>query len=294
MKKNSLPGLIVICVFSLFNCTACAQQHKSNQQKLSILQTISQNAVVLNNHDSIVPLKHLDKKTIASIDLGFEHQNVFDSLLNKYAKVVRFSAQPYAAEPTLNNLEDELKYYNTVLIAIPSGISNNARYINMIQSLSASKQVIVSLFGQASSLKSFDAITAPLIWTDQQNAEAASIVPQIIFGGIAASKKLSYPISPKYTQGSGFSTVATRLKYTLPEDAGINADDLKEIDQIAAEAIRAKAAPGMVVLVAKDGKVISLIWPHSPKRPPLHRPLCDWSNKTSSISTRIWVLTFQK
>jgi CubicO group peptidase (beta-lactamase class C family) len=256
MKKNSLPGLIVICVFSLFNCTACAQQHKSNQQKLSILQTISQNAVVLNNHDSIVPLKHLDKKTIASIDLGFEHQNVFDSLLNKYAKVVRFSAQPYAAEPTLNNLEDELKYYNTVLIAIPSGISNNARYINMIQSLSASKQVIVSLFGQASSLKSFDAITAPLIWTDQQNAEAASIVPQIIFGGIAASKKLSYPISPKYTQGSGFSTVATRLKYTLPEDAGVNADDLKEIDQIAAEAIRAKAAPGMVVLVAKDGKVI--------------------------------------
>ena len=56
--------------------------------------------------------------------------------------------------------------------------------------------------------------------------------------------------------GSGYTTTATRLKYTIPEDAGVNADDLMEIDRITAEAINAKAAPGMVVLVAKDGKVI--------------------------------------
>jgi CubicO group peptidase (beta-lactamase class C family) len=78
----------------------------------------------------------------------------------------------------------------------------------------------------------------------------------VMFGGIAAANKLSSTVSPKYTAGSGYSTVATRLKYTIPEDAGVNADDLKEIDNITAEAINAKAAPGMVVLVAKDGKVI--------------------------------------
>lgn len=255
MKRN-LFGLMVVCMATIFNFSACAQQHKNNQQKLSVLRAISQNAVVLNNHDSIVPLKHLDKRSVASIDLGFEHQGVFDSLLNKYTQVARFSTKPYAADPALNNLEDELKYYNTVIVAIPSEMATNARYINLIQSLSASKLVIVSLFGSSAAFKSFDAITAPLVWTDQQNAEAASILPQIIFGGIGASKKLNTAISPKYTQGSGFSTVATRLQYTLPEDAGVNADDLREIDQIAAEAINVKAAPGMVVLVAKDGKVI--------------------------------------
>ncbi len=36
----------------------------------------------------------------------------------------------------------------------------------------------------------------------------------------------------------------------------LTATSLKEIDKIAEEAIKAKAAPGMVVLVAKDGKVI--------------------------------------
>ncbi|RZM19591.1 MAG: beta-N-acetylglucosaminidase, partial [Pedobacter sp.] len=44
--------------------------------------------------------------------------------------------------------------------------------------------------------------------------------------------------------------------YTLPEDAGVNADNLSGVDAIANEAISARATPGIVVLVAKDGKVI--------------------------------------
>jgi len=256
MKKNNLFGLIAISVSALINCTACAQEHKKNQQQLTIMNNISQNIVVLNNHEQVLPLKQLDKQNIASIDLGFEHQSVFDSLLSKYTKITRFSTRPYAAESSLNNLEDELKYFNTVIIAVPAQIANDAKYINMIQSLSTSKQVILSLFGSAKSLKFFDAISAPLVWSDQQNAEAAQITPQVIFGGIAADKRLPQDISPKYTKGSGFSTSVTRFKYTLPEEVGINSEDLKEIDNIAAEAINGKAAPGMVVLVAKDGKVI--------------------------------------
>jgi CubicO group peptidase (beta-lactamase class C family) len=86
--------------------------------------------------------------------------------------------------------------------------------------------------------------------------EAAIVVPQIIFGGIAVKKTLSKEFSSKYTHGAGYTTNVTRLKYTVPEDAGVNSDNLTEIDQIALEAIDGKAAPGIVVLVAKDGKVI--------------------------------------
>ncbi|WP_246474735.1 serine hydrolase domain-containing protein [Pedobacter roseus] len=68
--------------------------------------------------------------------------------------------------------------------------------------------------------------------------------------------KLTAAYSARYTMGSGFTTTATRLKYTVPEDAGLNSNNLKEIDAIAAEAISQKATPGLVVLVAKDGKVI--------------------------------------
>jgi CubicO group peptidase (beta-lactamase class C family) len=56
--------------------------------------------------------------------------------------------------------------------------------------------------------------------------------------------------------GSGFSSSITRLKYTVPEELGINSSALKAIDDIAAEAIAEKAAPGAVVMVVLDGKVI--------------------------------------
>ncbi|MEO5912076.1 MAG: serine hydrolase, partial [Pelobium sp.] len=99
-------------------------------------------------------------------------------------------------------------------------------------------------------------ITAPLIWSPNHSEEGASFTAQLIFGGVDLSAKLANNYSEKYTLGMGNSIAKVRFKYTVPEELGINSDDFKEIDQIAAEAIREKATPGMVVFVAKDGKVI--------------------------------------
>lgn len=244
-------GLLTLCAF-----TACAQKHKANTEILASINTISSNLVLLNNQQSIVPLKTLEKLNIASVSLSFSYTSAFDSLLNKYAKVTPFSSNNYLSSTTLNDLEDDLKYFNTVIVAIPATASNDARNLNFITSLAKSKNVIIALFGDSRSLTSFDAIKAPIVWTDQDNAMSAEIVPQVIFGGIGVSKLLPTGISPKYTAGSGFSTTPIRLKYTLPEDANVNADDLAGIDAIANEAINAKATPGAVVMVVKDGKVI--------------------------------------
>jgi CubicO group peptidase (beta-lactamase class C family) len=249
--KKLIASLLTFCIFS-----ACAQDHQQNQKTLALLNSISSNAVLLNNHDAIIPLINLDKKNIASVDLGFAHRLEFDSLLSKYTKITSFSSGDYQNSASLDELEDELKYFNTVVISLPSGAANDARNINFISNISGTKQVIIALFGDGRSLSSFDAIKSPIIWTDQSTPLAATILPQMIFGGIAASKKLTASISPKYTTGSGFTTRVTRLKYTLPEDAEVDYDDLKDIDNIAAQAIRERATPGMVVLIAKDGKVI--------------------------------------
>ncbi|WP_244278808.1 serine hydrolase domain-containing protein [Pedobacter suwonensis] len=235
---------------------ACAQDHTANEKKLAIANAIANTTVLLNNQDGIIPLKSLAKKNIASVSLGFAYSNVFDSLANKYDKVTSFSTNSYKDSLNLNDLEDDLKYFNTILVAIDDQQVTKARYINFINSISKNKQVIVSFFGNGPGLKSFDLLRSPIIWTSQNNADAAAIVPQYIFGGMAASNKLTTAYSARYTMGSGFTTTATRLKYTVPEDAGLNANNLKEIDAIAAEAIAQKATPGLVVLVAKDGKVI--------------------------------------
>jgi len=256
MKRNRLCILVVATCCNILCLMACAQEHTANEKKLAIANAIANTTVLLNNQDGIIPLKSLEKKNIASVSLSFAYSTVFDSLANKYDKITSFSADSYKDSVNLNDLEDDLKYFNTILITIDDQNVSKAKYINFINSISKNKQVIISLFGNGPGLKSFDLLKSPIVWTGQNNADAAAIVPQYIFGGIAASNKLTTAYSARYTMGSGFTTTATRLKYTVPEDAGLNSNNLKEIDAIAAEAIAQKATPGLVVLVAKDGKVI--------------------------------------
>ncbi|MDQ0969602.1 CubicO group peptidase (beta-lactamase class C family) [Flavobacterium sp. W4I14] len=256
MKRNRLCILVVAFCCNILCLMACAQEHTANEKKLAVANAIANTTVLLNNQDGIIPLKSLEKKNIASVSLSFAYSAVFDSLANKYDKITSFSADSYKDSVNLNDLEDDLKYFNTILITIDDQNVSKAKYINFINSISKNKQVIISFFGNGPGLKSFDLLKSPIIWTGQNNIDAAAIVPQYIFGGIAASKKLTTAYSARYTMGSGYTTSAIRLKYTVPEDAGLNSNNLKEIDAIAAEAIAQKATPGLVVLVAKDGKVI--------------------------------------
>ena len=256
MYKNNLVQTITVCLLAISTFSACAQDHQRNEDLLKVNTNILQHTVLLNNQQNIIPLTSLEKKNIASVSLGFSFQNISDSLLNKYAKVTSFSAAKYENAPELLKLEDDLKFFNTIIISIQDLGTTQPKYINFINSLAKTKSVIVALYGQQTNLVPFDSLSAPIIWTQDKSIQSATLIPQMIFGGIAASNKLTRNISGKYLAGSGYTTVVTRLKYTVPEDAGVNSDNLREIDNITAEAIAARAAPGMVVLVAKDGKVI--------------------------------------
>jgi len=256
MTKNNLLQTLAVCILAISTFSACAQQHQKNEDLLKANANILQHTVLLNNQDHIIPLTGLEKRTIASVSLGFSYQTVSDSLLNKYTKITSFSSAAYENTPELYKLEDDLKYFNTVIVSIPDLETTKPRYINFINTIAKSKTVIIALYGQQTNLQPFDNLSVPLIWSQDKSIQAASLLPQLIFGGIAAGNKLTRNISGKYTAGSGYTTTVTRLKYTIPEDAGVNSDDLNEIDNITAEAISARAAPGMVVLVAKDGKVI--------------------------------------
>ncbi|WP_443937750.1 serine hydrolase domain-containing protein [Pedobacter sp. MW01-1-1] len=256
MKQHKLLGLLTLGLFNIASLTACAQDHAINEKKLEIAEAITHTTVLLNNQKELIPLKTLDKRAIASVNLNFAYQAAFDSLANKYTKINSFSASNYADKATLDDLEDDLKYFNTILISIDQQNLSNPKFTAFINNISKTKDVVVAYFGNGNALSAFDNISSPIVFTQQNNVDAAMIMPQYIFGGIAASNKLVATFSGKYTTSSGFSTQVTRLKYTVPEDAGINANKLAEIDAIAAEAIAKRATPGLVVLVAKDGKVI--------------------------------------
>jgi CubicO group peptidase (beta-lactamase class C family) len=257
MIKNKWGRVpLVLLGFALFN-TACAQNPPLTAQAfIAEERLVGNSTVLLNNASYLVPLQKLEDLKIASVHFSNQYAAVFDSLLNKYNKVDLFDGTTYSGNKTLANLTSDLKFYNTVIVQVNDADLGNPDVLDFISSNQKNKNVIVAAFGNGSVLGKLDVITAPVIWTERVSQVSAMYSAEAIFGGIAISQKLTKNYSAVYKTGMGFTTDKTRLQYTVPEEAGINAANLQGIDKIAQEAIREHATPGCVVLVAKDGKVI--------------------------------------
>jgi CubicO group peptidase (beta-lactamase class C family) len=257
MIKNKWGRVpLVLLGFALFN-TACAQNPPlTGQAFIAEERLVGNSTVLLNNASYLVPLQKLEDLKIASVHFSNQYATVFDSLLNKYNKVDLFDGATYSGNKTLANLTSDLKFYNTVIVQVNDADLGNPDVLDFISSNQKNKNVIVAAFGNGSVLGKLDVITAPVIWTERVSLVSAMYSAEAIFGGIAISQKLTKNYSAVYKTGMGFTTYKTRLQYTVPEEAGINAANLQGIDKIAQEAIREHATPGCVVLVAKDGKVI--------------------------------------
>lgn len=254
LKENNFVLLLTAILFCNV-LTACAQ-NKENLLKVEKYKAIENELLLFNNASHALPIKEITDVKMASVNFNFEFIKTFDSLLNKYSKVDKISTLKYADSTTYNDLEDDLRFYDILFVPVTEKQISNKKIFDFISSVSSKKTVIVSYFGTENGLLKLENLRTPILWTGYITEEAAFILPQAIFGGVAVRTNLEYNIGTKFTKGSGYTTSVSRLKYTLPEDVQVNSNELAQIDSIALETIREKAAPGLVVLVAKGGKVI--------------------------------------
>ena len=257
MKITSI--IVIAYAFCSVFIAACTQsaEHRYNEKYVNEQKSVEQTTVLLNNSRQQIPLKNLQELKIASINFGSEQGVVFDSILNKYAPVTSFSTSgAVSTMPGVDDLNANLESFNTLIVRITDSALNEPETLSFIKESQKNKQVILNLTGDIKSLALLEQVDIPIIWSEKQSAESSVFTAQLIFGGVNAFGRLRQEASIKYKTGAGYSTKAVRLKYSVPEDAGINVADMRGIDRIAAEAIRKKAAPSIAVMVIKDNKVI--------------------------------------
>ncbi|TWR30437.1 serine hydrolase [Mucilaginibacter pallidiroseus] len=259
MKRNKRGCYSLLLLGFILVNSACAQQPPfvfTGKAYVQEAKSAEQETFLFNNEKGIVPLRNLDNNKVASIHFSSVYATAFDSLLNKYAKIQSFNGSEYMGVKPFDMLAQDTKFYNTLVVQLTDAEINNHQIIGFINETNKVKDVVVSYLGNSTFLRQLDNVTAPIIWSSRLSPVSAMFSAQAIFGGVAVTQKLNKTYTGKYVANTGFTTSKTRLQYTVPEDAGINSDNLKEIDKIAAEAITNRATPGCVVLVAKDGKVI--------------------------------------
>jgi len=249
-----IPGLLfVILVF----VSAMELIDTRDGEWLKQMKKAEASIVLLNNASQSVPIKSLADNRIASVNFGSQYASEFDSILSKYTTISRSEAEAYSPDSVINKLNTGLKFFQTIIVQLTDVSVNDPQILAFLSDIKRNRQLIVFMNGSASSLKLLDTLNCPVVWAEEKSAVAANMAAQIIFGGVGAFAKLTEDISPIFRKGSGYSTVAVRLKYTVPEECGINGPELQaSIDQIINEAISARATPGAAVMVVKDGKVI--------------------------------------
>ena len=177
--------------------------------------------VLLKNNDDILPLKHLDALTI-----HYQNNPLLEKLGSRYTE--NNSSQELIINSAFGN--DLVEEGTGILVLYEDGIEVDS-----------------------SALKDFDAI----IYSSHKDSVQSDLISQMIFGGRVFSDTLSID-KYGYSSGSGISTNGgKRFSFGQPRDAGLDSAYLfAKIDSIAIHAIDSGAAPGIQVLVAKDGMIV--------------------------------------
>lgn len=212
-------------------------------------RTIREAAVtVVKDSANRVPVIRLDERRF--IHLTFGPVSALPVGLSDYVESEELAIKSWQDTARLGRLRPD-----DVVVAELNGQTNlkTIALADWLNLLDRRCQLIIVHFGHPAALTPFTGCSTIVEGYDAVNT--AAIVPGILFGAFPSRGQLPVRVSgapklSKQTAGQG------RLSTGIPEQVGMSASALLEIDGIVQDAIRASATPGARVVVARRGRVV--------------------------------------
>ncbi len=265
----------------------------NNPEYENVVDVVSAGAItVLQNLDSILPIRTLENTSFVSLSIGAGIGNPFDHQLRKYAPFRSLSVRQVSDTSAITLLPGDL----VVVGVFPHAGALAKQTRAWLMRIAANHRVVLAHFGNPSSLASFEDCKALIAgYTDKDRMPEAAA--EVIFGALPARGALPVTVGT-WSQGTGLKTSSlNRLAYGAPESVGVSSRTLARIRTIMEEAIATGATPGCHTLVAKNGKVIyeeSAGWlTYEKKIPVSEETIYDLASVTKISATLQTVLFMQ-
>ncbi|WP_299336720.1 glycoside hydrolase family 3 N-terminal domain-containing protein [uncultured Psychroserpens sp.] len=215
---------------------------------------------VLKNKSSLLPLRNLETKKIAYVELGDSSGSTFYNELKKYTKVHKVKAGK------LDELITKLQNYNTVVVGFHKkndnpwqGYKFKNKELVWLQEIARTNTVVLDVFAMPYSLIDLSSIEniEAIVMSYQNSDIAQQKSAQAIFGAIPAKGHIPVSLGEHFKVGDGIDYNALfSLSYGLPERVGMSSKLLARVDSVAQHAVDQKMTPGIQLLIARKGKVI--------------------------------------
>ncbi len=229
------------------------QQLNSAQANL-LHRRLVESSMTLVKNDGLVPLKRLDTLTIASVSIGADHITPFQRMLDKYTAVDHFLVPKGATSEQTEQFLNLAKGYDLLIISLhqvqrrPDNKRgyNDATY-RLLEALTTRNGNIIVSFRNPYTLEYVPITdkTHAVLCAYQDQKVGQETAAQVLFGAVAANGKLPVTVNQQMPYGTGLSSSgALRLKYTQPEEVGMNAHYLSHrIDSVVQMGLDSLAYP---------------------------------------------------
>jgi len=229
--------------------------HKDSVLNLSAYE---QAITLIKNENNIVPVKNIVQK-IAYVPLGDGDYKIFYKYLNKYANVdlIRIKNK--------NDIHKKLKKYDLVIVGWHKDTSTpwksfkfSSSETELLKLITEYKPVILNIFTSPYALVNVVDKVSPkaIIISYENNYYTQMLTPQMIFGALPFKGMLPVSINSNYKVHTSLQPKALkRLSYGYPEQVGMNSEKLRRVDSLMQFMMDTMAAPGGVVLAARNGRV---------------------------------------
>ncbi len=236
----------------------------NSNENVALKTTLIESALTLAVDDNnAVPFEKYHAQKMMTIGIGLSPINSFHKRLDDYHTFSHFTIKKEIPIKDRLNIMQQAASYDFAIISMHDmsrspeknyGITRES--IGFIKELSTKTKVILVMFGNPYALKDFESIPTIVVAYEDDDL-IQDIAAQSLFGVYNFNGRLPITASSKFSLAGGLSkNKLNTLGYAVPERVGVNSEKLNDIDAIAYELIRKKAAPGCVILVAKDNKVI--------------------------------------
>ncbi|NJC25967.1 glycoside hydrolase family 3 N-terminal domain-containing protein [Neolewinella antarctica] len=228
-------------------------------------QRLFENAMtIVRDTEGLLPLSEPVAGKLITIHVGESSPNTFSRRLDDYAKITHLNAAYDLGSGERDQLLSKLKADDKVIVALYSDGSRfrekvpiKAGVLSLLRQIDERAELVVTVFGNPYSLSALDA-SGTVLMAYSRDKVAQDAAAKALFGANRVNGRLPITASPYSRFNAGVETAAAfRMGFDTPEAVGLDGNLLTaKIDALAREAMRRKATPGMVALVARNGRVV--------------------------------------
>lgn len=207
---------------------------------------------LLRDSASAVPVRGLDKNSVAVISIGAPAANAFSDRCAAYTAVdkIRLDAAPTAAQAARIAKAD---------VKIVAFFSSSASAVAAFSAVARDSGVIAVFMMNPYKLTAFRQSLGrvkTLLVVGDDTPEIRDAAAQAVFGGADITGRFPVNLPGIAMEGDGISVTRSRLGYTSAPAAGLAPRLGTLVDSIARASIAAGAMPGCQIVVARKGNVV--------------------------------------